>query len=190
MSLEIEIKKALFAPANDGEETAEIYRREARVIYQDDKEAAAALLMDAAYANDRDDNPPEVIIRDLKTAVALCPQTNWVYAAAHRLLLKLGCWRDVLELLEKELQRSTSPDEGIAITLTQADIYWIIGENPIAAMQCAQKALEIDATNVSALYECLSLGDVTAQESFAQSMAKILGATPERAVLYAWAGSI
>ena len=190
MSLDIEIKKALFAPANEGEETAEIYRREARVIYQDDKEGAASLLIDAAYANDRDDNPPEVIVRDLKLAVALCPNTNWVYAAAHRLLLKLGYWRDVLELLEKELALSSSPDEGIAICLAQADIYWIMGENPIAAMMCTQKALQFDATNVGALYEGLWIGDVTAQESFAQSMAKILGAPPERAVLYALAGSI
>ncbi len=190
MAIQIDIKSGLFAPAGEGEETAEIYRREARAVYEHDRESAAALLLDAAYANDRDENAPDVIVRDLHLAVALCPEAIWIYAAAHRLLLKLGLWQEALEFIEREIELTKSPDEQLALTLTATDLYWIVAENEVSAMTSAKRALSYDATNVSGLYAGLWLGDIQEQEVFAESLAKILGAPSERAVLYGLAGSI
>ena len=49
----LDIKAALWAKAQEGEETAEVFRREARAIYEKDAESAAAFLLDAAFANAR-----------------------------------------------------------------------------------------------------------------------------------------
>ncbi len=190
MASDIEIRSGLLAPAGEGEETAEIYRREARAIYDRDKEGAAALLIDAAYANDRDDNPVDSILRDLNLAIAICPDTPWVYASAHRLMLKLGLWKNALSLIETEITLSLLPDEKLALCLTASDLCWIVGNDETSALKYIQRALEIDPNCTGALYNGLWLGDTDTQESFAESLAKILGAPAERAVLYGLAGSL
>ena len=187
---EDEIRTGLFAPAGEGEETAEIYRREARAIYESDRQAAASLLLDAAYANDRDDNPAEVIVRDLKLAIALCPNTSWIYASAHRLMLKLNLWREALSLIQCEIALDNAPDENVALNLTAAELCWIVGDDPASAMEYVQRALAIDANCVGALYAGLWLSNIQAQKTFAEALAKILGAPAERSVLYGLAGSI
>ncbi len=48
MAADMDIRAGLLVPAGEGEETAEIYRREARAVYETDRESAAALLLDAA----------------------------------------------------------------------------------------------------------------------------------------------
>ena len=121
---DLEIKTALYAPAAEGEETAEIYRREARSILDSDREATAALILDAAYANDRDEAPVEDIVRDLNLAVSLAPNALWVYESAYRLMLKLGLWRESLALLEKAYTLTKAPDEALAIGLTAGNELW------------------------------------------------------------------
>lgn len=190
MAADIDIRAGLMAPACEGEETAEIYRREARAVFENDRENAAALLIDAAYANDRDDNPVETIVRDLQLAAALCPNLLWVHTAAHRLLLKLGLWREALALLEKELTLLLTPDQTISVSLTASDLYWIIADDRSAAMNCVRKSLAIESTCTGALYNGLWIGNIEEQEEFAESLAKILGAPSERSVLYGLAGSI
>ncbi|MBQ9244579.1 MAG: hypothetical protein IJ165_15375 [Proteobacteria bacterium] len=187
---ELDIQTGLFAPPGEGEETAEVYRREAQVLYRSDREAAAGLLLDAAYANDRDENPCEVIVRDLRLAVALCPECGWVHSAAHRLMLKLGLWREALVLIEHELSLGNTQDEAVALCLTASDLLWIVADAPDDAMKYVERALEIDPTCVGALYAGLWLGNVDTQQAFSESLAKILGTPAERAVLYDLAGSI
>ena len=63
-----DIRARLWAKAAEGEETAEIYRREARAVFEQDGMMAAGLLLDAAYANDHDDAAQETILRDLELA--------------------------------------------------------------------------------------------------------------------------
>ncbi|MBQ9395571.1 MAG: hypothetical protein IJU23_08650 [Proteobacteria bacterium] len=190
MAADMDIRAGLLVPAGEGEETAEIYRREARAVYETDREAAAALLLDAAYANDRDDNPVESIVRDLRLATALCPHLLWVHTAAHRLLLKLGLWRDALSLLERELSLLITPDQTIAISLTASDLYWLVADDRASAMNCVRKSLAIDSTCTGALYNGLWIGNIEEQREFAESLARILGAPSERSVLYGLAGSI
>ena len=60
----LDIKAALWAKAQEGEETAEVFRREARAIYEKDAESAAAFLLDAAFANEHDDaSEPRFAVR-------------------------------------------------------------------------------------------------------------------------------
>ena len=187
---ELDIQTGLFAPAGEGEETAEVYRREAQVLYRSDREAAAGLLLDAAYANDRDENPCEVIVRDLRLAVALCPDAGWVHSSAHRLMLKLGLWREALVLIEHELTLGNTQDEAVALCLTASDLLWIVADAPDDAMKYVERALSIDPTCVGALYAGLWLGNVDTQQAFSESLAKIMGTPSERAVLYDLSGSI
>ncbi|MBQ4360467.1 MAG: hypothetical protein II767_09435 [Proteobacteria bacterium] len=187
---ELDIQAGLFAPPGEGEETAEVYRREAQVLYRSDREAAAGLLLDAAYANDRDENPCEVIVRDLRLAVSLCPESGWVHSAAHRLMLKLGLWREALVLIEHELSLGNTQDEAVALCLTASDLLWIVADSPDDAMKYVERALSIDPTCVGALYAGLWLGNVDTQQAFSESLAKIMGTPAERAVLYDLSGSI
>ena len=203
---ESEILAALNAVAAADEETAEIYRREARALLKTDREATAALLLDAAYANDRDEAPVEDIVRDLNIAVSLADRAPWVYEAAHRLMLKLGLWREALALMEKEYALVQAPDYAVAIGLTSADLQWIVADEPAEAFEWVKRVLEREITNVDALYDGLWMSlaapqseergtvqsevEETAGGRYAESLAKILGAPAERAVLYALAGSI
>ena len=187
---ELEIQAGLFSPACEGEETAEIYRREARVLYKTDQEGAAALLLDAAYANDRDEAPIEAITRDIKLATSLCPKSPWIHAAAHRLLLKLGLWREALKVIEHEMTMTDIPNDAIALAMTACDLNWIVAEDRNNALQCVHKTLALDPNEVSALYAGLWLGNPQEQINFAENLAKILGAPPERAILYALAGNM
>ena len=194
----IDIESGLMAPAGEDEETAEIYRREARASVGQDKVATAALLLDAAFANERDEAPEEDIVRDLLLAAALAPNTPWVLESAHRMMLRLGRWQEALEFLAREFRPGDAPDSLQAIAMTSADLLWIVADKPREAMAWVQKALASDPNHVEALYAglCMSLlpvesgGDPKQAETFALSLAKILGAPEERAILYGLAGSI
>ncbi len=194
----LDIEAGLMAPAGEDEETAEIYRREARSSYANDKISTAALLLDAAYANERDEAPEEDIVRDLMLAAAIAPNTQWVLESAHRMMLRLGKWREALQFLTREFRADDAPDNVQAIAMTAADLLWIVADNPREAMNWVQKALAADPNYVEALYAGLWIsllpvdkgGNPHQAEGFALALAKILGAPEERAVLYGLAGSI
>lgn len=196
-NFEAEIKAGLFAKALDGEETAEIYRREARAVYESDRIAAAALLLDAAYANEHDEACEESILRDLNLAVQLAPNEVWILETAHRLFMKLGYWQQAAEILKQEFALSDDADYREAVAVTLCDSYWIAGGNLEAALPWAQTANELQPTNFGALYLALWLnverGDAQSlarAQTYAESLAKILGTPEERAILYGFAGNL
>ncbi len=194
----IDIEAGLMAPAGEDEETAEIYRREARACYGHDKISAAALLLDAAYANERDEAPEDDIVRDLVLAATIAPDTQWVLESAHRMMLRLGKWREALEFLGREFRPDESPENVLAISMTAADLLWIVADKPLEAMNWITRALAVDPNHVEALYAGLWMsllpsdkgGNPEKAESFALSLARILGDPAERAILYGLAGSI
>lgn len=190
MLSENEILAGLNTPSGEGEETAEIYRREARAKYGIDNENAATHLLDAAYANDRDDNPVDVIVRDLKLAVAIGDNVSWIFAAAHRLLLKHGLWREALDIIEREIELTDDIDERVDLCMTAADLYGIVANQRDKALEFVDKALALNRDSPSALYDGIGFGDDKTREKNALALAKILGAPQERAVLFALAGSI
>ena len=121
-----DIKENLNAPLLEGEETAEIYRREARALYETSPHRAAVKLVDAAYANDHDENSVASVLRDLKTAILLAPECGWLASAARRLFVKMGAWNEALTILEKEMALAPTADLKIACTLEAADIAWLV----------------------------------------------------------------
>lgn len=193
-----DIRARLWAKAAEGEETAEIYRREARAVFEQDGMMAAGLLLDAAYANDHDDAAQETILRDLELACQLAPESVWGLESTHRLLLKLGLWRKAIPCLEREYELVEDLDYRLAVCLTLTDLYWIVAEDLGLAMTWVDRALGIDAHCVAALYAglwiSLSKGTDAAllarAEGFASTLAQVLGAPSERAVLYDLAGTI
>ena len=193
-----DIRARLWAKAAEGEETAEIYRREARAVFEQDGMMAAGLLLDAAYANDHDDVAQETILRDLELACQLAPESVWGLESTHRLLLKLGLWRKAIPCLEREYELVEDLDYRLAVCLTLTDLYWIVAEDLGLAMTWVDRALGIDAHCVAALYAglwiSLSKGTDAAllarAEGFASTLAQVLGAPSERAVLYDLAGTI
>ncbi|MCL2325015.1 MAG: hypothetical protein FWC40_00720, partial [Proteobacteria bacterium] len=194
MTLGIDIRTALFASGGEGEETAEIYRREARALYETRPADAAAMLIDAAYANDRDDAPTEIVVRDLMLAMALCPSEVWVFSAARRLMQKHGLSHEVLSLIEHEIDLSVASEYRIALCLEAAQLLWIVLEEADGAHAWIKRGLEIDPSHVGVLYAALwvsmSLGSFAEASDYSDRLAQILGAPAERSVLYALAGGI
>ncbi len=185
---------SLETQALEGEETAEIYRREARALYEHNPVRAATMLIDAAYANDRDEAVTASIVRDLIAAVTLAPNEAWIAAAARRLLVKIGRWEEALCLLEREMTLASTSDLKIACALEAASIAWIVQDDPETAKKWVLKALNVDPCHVGALYDALWLDCAcdnaleTAKD--AEKLAKILGAPEERAALFTLAANI
>lgn len=189
-----DVKTSLETPALEGEETAEIYRREAKALYETNAVRAAKMLIDAAYANDRDEAVSSSIVRDLLTAVTLAPSEAWVASAARRLLVKIGRWGEALALLEREIELASTTDLKIACALEAASIVWIVQDDPEGALRWVERALKIDPCHVGALYDALWL-DCARERALesahdAEKLAKILGAPEERAVLFTFAANI
>lgn len=188
-----DVKEYLNIPAQEGEETAEIYRREARAIYETAPLKAAVKLIDAAYANEHDEADREPIIRDLKTALALAPECGWIASCARRLLVKHGVWEEALAILEREKTLAPTVDLKIACMLEAADIAWIVLDDPARAEKWVTEALQADPTHVGALYHALWLDcaceDRQGAADAAEALAKILGDPEERAVLFALAAN-
>lgn len=189
-----DIRAALMVPAAAGQETAEIFRREARALYETAPQDAAAMLLDAAYANDRDDVECDVVVRDLMLAIAICPDTLWVYSAARRLLLKLGLWNEAIDISKKELELSKQAEYRMALCLEAAQILWIGLGDLEASFAWVQRGLEQEPSHVGALYMALWLsierGKTLEAADYAVHLSKILSAPSERSVLYRLAGKI
>lgn len=193
------LESQLFEEAKEGEETAEVYRKEARAIYKKDPHAAAALLLDAAYANDHEDAAVQTILRDLSLARKLAPDAVWAFDASHRLLLKLGLRKEAQRVLNEAYALSKDSDYRQAAALTAMDLSWIIGEDVNGACGHGERALSADASNASALYACtwMTLAPETGTapnypraDVYASALARVLGTPEERAIWYAMAGNI
>lgn len=189
-----DIKENLNAPLLEGEETAEIYRREARALYETSPHRAAVKLVDAAYANDHDENSVASVLRDLKTAILLAPECGWLASAARRLFVKMGAWNEALTILEKEMALAPTADLKIACTLEAADIAWLVLDAPEKARNLVRAARQCDPKHVGSLYHDLWLsstcGALWDAAEAAEALAKILGDPSERAVLFAFAANI
>ena len=100
----LELNPVFFESSEDDNETAAIYRREAKALYKNSPERAAIMLLNAAYANERDDRPDERILRDLSMATQLQPDQAWVLSTVRRFILKMDCWKQAIALIERELR--------------------------------------------------------------------------------------
>lgn len=193
----LDIKSALWAKAQEGEETAEIFRREARAIYENDAESAAAFLLDAAYANEHDGAPDDVVRRDLALAAEILPDAGWVCETAFRMYVKLGDWNAAIDALRRAYEFARETDCRMAVALTLGDLYWIACGNAEKALEWVETAHALDENNVAALYMALWInaeiggreGHAKA-EQYAEKLARILGTPDERAILYEFAASI
>lgn len=192
---ESEIILGMNAQGQEGEETAEIYRREARESFGHDRERAASFLLDAAYANEHDEAQEASVVRDLRLSAALAPEAEWCSTCCARLYLQLGMYREALSLFSRAYENTQNADVKLAVSLTCADLLWIALDDIAGAQAYVEKALALDETHVGALYAglwmSLSPGGARGDgESFALRVAKILGAPSERSALYALAGRL
>lgn len=191
-----DIKTALWEKAKEGEETAEIYRREARAAYEKDAEAAAAFLLDAAYANEHDGASPRSVARDLALAAQISPDSLWVCENAFRMQLKLGNLQDAANMLMRAYDLASGSDRQ-SVALALGDLFWIAVQDPAQALKWVETALSADETNVAARYMALWINttpgdhaDLQKAEQNAEKLARILGTPDERAILYDFAGAI
>lgn len=193
----LDIKAALWAKAQEGEETAEVFRREARAIYEKDAESAAAFLLDAAFANEHDDASDDSVCRDLALAAEILPHAGWVYETSFRMYLKIGDWNAAIEALRKAYEFAQETDSRMAIALTLGDLYWLANGDAKRALEWVETAHAIDENDVAAIYMALwinaEMGGLEGHakaEQYAEKLARILGTPDERAILYAFAASI
>lgn len=189
-----DVHAALFEAPGQGEETGEIYRAEARALYEREPERAAWMLLDAAYANERDEAAPAVILRDLMTAMHLAPDSRWILSCVRRLLMKAGAYKQALGIIEREHALCDEQGYAGALALEAAYIHWILLEDCEGALGWVQKVFSTQSLLVAALYAALGIS--CEQKQFeqaarhAEQLAPLLSAPQERACSYALAANI
>ncbi len=189
-----DVHAALFEPASKSEETAEIYRAEARALYEREPEKAAWMLLDSAFTNERDDAQPAVILRDLMAAMQLAPDKRWILTAVRRLLMKSSAYKQALSIIEREYALVDDQNFAAALALEAAYIHWILLEDCEEALRWTKKVLGGQALQLSALYAavgiCCQQKAFDEAANYAVSLAPLLNAPQDRACTYALAANI